>query len=165
MDYIKDNVSITSARKLLYGCVFKRFRIKTDEEHEENLILGKVKIATGLISLLYIFSLQELISALNMIMGKSLSEKQAKEFRELLGWDDADTINFKAFCGICSLCERILAAEYCPHMPAKKADPCHEVNMSLQYYLKILLFNFRSKLPILNRLIEDLTGKRLMKDW
>lgn len=41
MDYIKENVSVTSARKLLYGCVFKKFRIKTDE-HEENLILAKV---------------------------------------------------------------------------------------------------------------------------
>lgn len=44
IDYIKDNVSVTSARKLLYGCVFKRLRIRADEEHEENLILGGVKI-------------------------------------------------------------------------------------------------------------------------
>lgn len=44
MDYIKDNVSVTSARKLLYSCVFKKFRFKIeDEEVEENWIPGKVK--------------------------------------------------------------------------------------------------------------------------
>lgn len=42
MDYIKDNVSVTSARKLLYGCVFKKYRMKTDKENQENLVLGKV---------------------------------------------------------------------------------------------------------------------------
>lgn len=67
-----------------------------------------------------------------MVMGKRLSEKQAKEFRDLLGWNDADTVDFKTFCGICALCERLLAMEYCPHMPGRNADPCHEVKIFLR---------------------------------
>lgn len=44
-DYLKDNVRITSARKLLYGSVFKKFQIRTeDQQFHENLILGAVKV-------------------------------------------------------------------------------------------------------------------------
>lgn len=127
MDYIKDNVSVTSARKLLYGCVFKKFRIKTDER-EENLMLAKVAIVIVALFFPCCFCVfKEIINALNMVMGKDLSEKQAKNFRELVAWSDDERIDFKTFCGICALCERLLAIEYCPHMPGKKADPCHEV--------------------------------------
>lgn len=60
-------------------------------------------------------------------MGKNLSESQEKNFRELLAWAEDEKIDFKTFCGVCALCERLLASEYCPHMPDKKSDPCHEV--------------------------------------
>lgn len=76
---------------------------------------------------MFLFIFKEIINALNMVMGKDLSEKQAKDFRELVAWSDDEQIDFKTFCGICALCERLLAKDYCPHMSDKKADPCHEV--------------------------------------
>lgn len=98
---------------------------------------------------------KDVLSSLNTVMGKDLSEHQAKQFRTLLGWNDNDKIDFKTFCGICALCERMLAAEYCPHMLGKKADPCHEVT-NLLNILKIIsvvfvFFYCRLRLQISNR--------------
>lgn len=78
--------------------------------------------------------MKDLIKALNTVMGKDLTEKQATKFEELLGWKDNDLINFKTFCGICAFCERFFASEYCLHMPGRKADPCHEVNIGLHIF-------------------------------
>lgn len=72
-------------------------------------------------------------------MGKNLSEKQAKEFKELMGWNDNDCIDFKTFCGICALCERLLAAS---RMPGKKVDPCHEVIYFILFYFCQSMTNY-----------------------
>lgn len=60
-------------------------------------------------------------------MGRKLTEEQGKRFRGLVGWKDEEVFDFKTFCGLCALCERILAPEYCQKLPNKKADPFHEV--------------------------------------
>lgn len=45
MDYIKDNISISSPRKLLYRCVFQKCKIETEEGDEDSkAISGKVRI-------------------------------------------------------------------------------------------------------------------------
>lgn len=61
------------------------------------------------------------------MMGKKLTEEQMNRFHNLIGWKNDDSFDFKMFCGLCALCERLLAPEYCQNMPNKKADPCHEV--------------------------------------
>lgn len=60
-------------------------------------------------------------------MGKPLNEKQLNYFKGLVGWSECEEIDFKTFCGIGALCERLLAHEFCPQVPSKKLDPCHEV--------------------------------------
>lgn len=61
------------------------------------------------------------------MMGKKLTDEQMERFRGLVGWRDDDIFDFKTFCGVSALCERILAPEYCQNLPSRKVDPCHEV--------------------------------------
>lgn len=61
-------------------------------------------------------------------MGAEISEAQITTLRELLCWTDEDVLDFKTFCGLSGLCERILANEFCPNLLTKKEDPCQEVS-------------------------------------
>lgn len=61
------------------------------------------------------------------MMGAPLSETQLKNFKDLIGWSDEEFFDFKTFCGLSALCERILAPEYYLQLPSKQMDPCHEV--------------------------------------
>ena len=67
--------------------------------------------------------------ALNEVMNRCLSPSQIEQFQKMVGWSTIQEFNFKTFCGICALCERLLASECPPGMPPKKIDPCHEVSM------------------------------------
>lgn len=117
LEYVREHVSVTSARKLLYGCIYNKIKNELSEDQEV-----EIKLLPG----------TSIIPALNLMMGKDLSEKQSQEFHELIGWKDDDQIDFKTFCGLCALCERLLAPEYCVQFPGKKADPCHEVRTQLR---------------------------------
>ncbi|XP_044253371.1 uncharacterized protein LOC123004262 [Tribolium madens] len=110
LQYIQKNVSITSPRKLLYNCIFNKFKIDELEATSERKIRGK-----------------DIQSALNLMMGRAMTEKQEKYYRDLIGWKDDDVMDFKTFCGLCALCERLLAPEYCAQLPDRKNDPCHEI--------------------------------------
>ncbi|XP_008197167.1 uncharacterized protein LOC103314071 isoform X1 [Tribolium castaneum] len=110
LQYIQNNVSITSPRKLLYNCIFNKFKIDELEATSERKIRGK-----------------DIQSALNLMMGKAMTQKQATYIRDLIGWRDDDVMDFKTFCGLCALCERLLAPEYCAQLPDRKSDPCHEI--------------------------------------
>lgn len=47
MDYIKENVHITSSRRLLYNCIFNRHKVEFEEEDEQERIMsGKVSLIT-----------------------------------------------------------------------------------------------------------------------
>lgn len=61
------------------------------------------------------------------MMGKPMNDKQKSYIQQLINWNKEDLIDFKTFCGLCALCERLLAPEYCPQLPDRKTDPCHEV--------------------------------------
>lgn len=88
---------------------------------------------------------QEIPAALGEMMGHPLSRSQLDWFQNLVGWSEDDTFDFKTFCGLCALCERLLAPEYYPQLPSKRLDPCHEV-LDLfilgRIHLKSLLYNF-----------------------
>lgn len=111
LSYIEEHVIVTSSRKLLYNSIFNRHKNdnEIDNEHQR-LLLGK-----------------SIVIALNEMMGKAMSEAQIKKYRELIGWNDEDLYDFKTFCGLCALCERVLGPELYPQMPDKKFDPCHEI--------------------------------------
>lgn len=72
-------------------------------------------------------------------MGKSLKDEQYISFKELLGLNDDDILEFKTCCGIFALCERLLAPDFCPQLPDRKIDPCHEVSL-LKKNIRLLLF-------------------------
>lgn len=61
------------------------------------------------------------------MMGKNMTDKQRNHVKGLVSWSDEEEMDFKTFCGLCAFCERLLAPEYYPQLPSKKADPCHEV--------------------------------------
>lgn len=43
MEYIQENVSITSSRRLLYNCIFNRHKVEFEEDEEQQRIMsGKV---------------------------------------------------------------------------------------------------------------------------
>lgn len=44
MDYIKENISVTSSRKLLYNCIFNRHKIEYEEDEGDRIMAGKVYI-------------------------------------------------------------------------------------------------------------------------
>lgn len=75
------------------------------------------------------------------MMGKTMSIKQSDHFRQLIDWDDDDLYDFQTFCGLCAVCERLLAPEYNPQTPDRKADPCHEVSISYEEKCFIKVFN------------------------
>nr|XP_023027621.1 uncharacterized protein LOC111515637 [Leptinotarsa decemlineata] len=111
LEYLKDNVHITSSRKLLYNCIFNQYKIDKDDDIDyERRVSGK-----------------SLESCLNLVMGKTLTNQQVNHFRWLVNWKETDTFEFKTSCGIYALCERVLAPQICPHLPDRKADPCHEI--------------------------------------
>lgn len=67
-------------------------------------------------------------------MGKPLNERQYTYFKSSMGWNDDDVLDFKTCCGIFALCERLLAPEFCPQMPDRKCDPCHEVSFPVFFF-------------------------------
>lgn len=73
-------------------------------------------------------------------MGRPLGEEQYKNFEELIGWNENDKLDFKTCCGIFALCERLLAPLFCPQLPDRKNDPCHEVSL---VYNKSTITNFK----------------------
>ncbi|KAJ3644663.1 hypothetical protein Zmor_022375 [Zophobas morio] len=110
LEYVQNNVVISSPRKLLYNCIFNKFKLDDVEVKTERKLIGK-----------------EIQSALNLMMGKPMTPKQQNYFHGLIGWGDDDVIDFKTFCGLCALCERLLAPEYCAQLPDRRTDPCHEI--------------------------------------
>lgn len=82
------------------------------------------------------YLLQNLSPCLDLIMGKPLSEKQYVYIKNLIGWNDDDILDFKTSCGIFALCERLLASEFCPQLPDRKSDPCHEVYIKFLFIIK-----------------------------
>ncbi|XP_018566349.1 uncharacterized protein LOC108907241 [Anoplophora glabripennis] len=114
LDYVRENISITSARKLLYNCIFNKFKMEVEGGGEyERKVSGE--------------KLQE---CLDLLMGRPLSEKQSRYFRKLVGWKESDIFDFKTCCGIFALCERLLAPQFYPQLPDRKTDPCHEVELA-----------------------------------
>lgn len=96
-------------------------------------------------------------------MGRNMTDKQYEYLKRLLGWLDRDKWDFRTFCGMCALCERLLASEYCPHVSDRKSDPCHEVIRVESFRTIIILFS-RLKQSTSNRSTEDLLVKPLMRD-
>lgn len=64
-------------------------------------------------------------------MGKPVSDEQMQKFQELTDWKDSFIVDFKTWCGICALFERVFAKDFCPQLPGKDVDPCNEVNIIL----------------------------------
>ncbi|XP_025831846.1 uncharacterized protein LOC108732558 [Agrilus planipennis] len=112
LEYLRDNVVISSARKLLYKCVFNKHRPEDDigQKSTRRVILGK-----------------DLPRALNETMSKKLSDIQEKKLKELLEWKDDEEYDFQTFCGVSALCERLLAPELAVNFPSREEDPCHEL--------------------------------------
>lgn len=98
-------------------------------------------------------------------MGKAMNEVQIKKYRELIGWNDEDLYDFKTFCGLCALCERVLGPELYPQMPDKKFDPCHEVSCNTILVKVMIRYIFRLKRLILSPWKEDWKDKMWTRDW
>ncbi|XP_072380490.1 uncharacterized protein [Diabrotica undecimpunctata] len=111
IDYVKDNIYITSPRKLLYNCIFEKYRMENDDETEHDRQLH----------------CKQMRSCLDLIMGKPLKDQQFTYFKDLVGWNEEDIFGFKICCGIFALCERIMAPQICRQLPNRKEDPCHEI--------------------------------------
>ncbi|XP_050503692.1 uncharacterized protein LOC114326279 [Diabrotica virgifera virgifera] len=111
IEYVKDNIYITSPRKLLYNCIVEKYRMENDDENECDRQLH----------------CKQMRSCLDLIMGKPLKDQQFDYFKDLVGWNEEDIFGFKICCGIFALCERIMAPQICRQLPNRKEDPCHEI--------------------------------------
>ncbi|CAH1968938.1 unnamed protein product [Acanthoscelides obtectus] len=111
LQYVRNHVNLSSQRKLLYNCIFRRYKIELDDEHSyERKVSADV-----------------LPECLGLVMGKTLTTPQLNYIRSLLGWQYNDEFDFKTCCGIFALCERLLASQFCPLLPDRNADPCLEI--------------------------------------
>lgn len=110
LDYVRDHVSISSERKLLFNCIFNKFKMDNPRGSGDKHISGQ--------------AIQE---ALDVLMGRPMNTEETLRFRSLVGWREEETFDFRTFCGIAALCERIMAPSYCNRLPDRKADPCHEI--------------------------------------
>lgn len=111
IEYVKEHVNISSERKLLFNCIFNKFKMEAELENEHDRKLSG----------------QAMQDALDLLMGRPMKTDEANRFRNLVGWNDNNTIDFRTFCGIAALCERIMAPFYCPRLADRKTDPCHEI--------------------------------------
>ncbi|XP_054289525.1 uncharacterized protein LOC129004850 isoform X2 [Macrosteles quadrilineatus] len=96
LEYVQRHISITSHRRLLYSRVFNRHKKQidledTEQENTHRTLSGK-----------------NMTVALGEMMGRPFTEEEAVWFQEIVGWKDEDWIDFRTWCGICALCERIL---------------------------------------------------------
>ncbi|KAK4873631.1 hypothetical protein RN001_012991 [Aquatica leii] len=111
LEYVTEHVSVSNTRKQLYNYIFNRHKNENDLENEHHRILSGKNI----------------LPALNCVMSNNMSEEQATKFRELIGWKDEDNVEFKTFCGLSALCERLLAPEFPLLIRPKNEDPCSEI--------------------------------------
>ncbi|XP_066138711.1 uncharacterized protein [Euwallacea fornicatus] len=110
IEYLQENVSISSERKLLFNCIFNKFKTDIDSKVERKM------------------SSHVLQEALDLLMGRPMMPEEATRFRNLVGW--GDSVDFKTFCGIAALCERIMAPSYFKRLTDRKIDPSHEIEMA-----------------------------------
>lgn len=55
---------------------------------------------------------QKMSVALGEMMGRPLKEEESTWFTELVGWRSNDWFDFRTWCGICALCERLMGKKY-----------------------------------------------------
>ncbi|XP_022916455.1 uncharacterized protein [Onthophagus taurus] len=111
VEYVRNHVVITSSKKFLYNHILNRNKTEFDlEDGQPRELQGK-----------------NMRKALNEMMGTSLNDEQFERFRDLIEWSDEDVFDFKTFCGICALCERLLGPEFC--FLGKNEDPCEELEI------------------------------------
>uniref|UniRef100_A0A1B6E6S1 Uncharacterized protein n=1 Tax=Clastoptera arizonana TaxID=38151 RepID=A0A1B6E6S1_9HEMI len=115
IEYVQKHVAITSGRRLLYNRVFNRHKKEIDED-EEDVDVNERKLSG-----------MKMIIALGEVMGRPMSQDEAQEFQNLVGWKNDDWLDFRTWCGICALCERIFAPRFCSQLLPRDVDPCNEV--------------------------------------
>ncbi|PSN51473.1 hypothetical protein C0J52_00707 [Blattella germanica] len=120
MEYIRNYVSISSGRRLLYNRVFNRHRKVLEEEEEEDDDAQTDRYMLG----------QSVTTALGEVMGRKLKEEQCRYIRDLVGWQDSDQLDFRTWGGLSALCERLLAPQFIRSLPSRKIDPCQEVEQA-----------------------------------
>ncbi|RZF41664.1 hypothetical protein LSTR_LSTR012921 [Laodelphax striatellus] len=110
LEYIRQHVSITSGRRMLYNLVFNRHRENSDMEVEDRRISG-----------------EKIIAALGEMMGRPMTEEESNKFQGLVGWTNEDRLDFRAWCGLCALCERIMGPSFSSQVVSQEIDARHEV--------------------------------------
>ncbi|XP_034943507.1 uncharacterized protein [Chelonus insularis] len=134
LDYLEKHVFITSGRKLIFGRTFNKF-------YEENLD-GKRLISPN-----------DFMEALQEVMGKSLNNDQLEKFKDIIG-EITKPLNFRTWCGICAVCERLL----CP-LPPRDLDSPTWIEKAdfeaLEQRLQSAGTNVNPKLVLLLREIRD----------
>ncbi|XP_060522521.1 uncharacterized protein LOC132699689 [Cylas formicarius] len=114
LDYVANHLSISSKRKLLYNCIFNKFKLETDTNITyERKISGKV-----------------LQQALDLLMGRPMTSEQSSHFQRLIGWQNDDIFDFRTFCGVAAVCERIMAPLFSHRYLDRKSDPPDEVELA-----------------------------------
>ncbi|XP_065208841.1 uncharacterized protein LOC135837479 [Planococcus citri] len=110
LDYLKLHVYITNKSHLIYNEVFK---IHIDPELNETRLLPSSKI----------------ITALEQVMGRSFTQIEQQEVSELIDLKEKSHVDFRTWCGICAMCERLLAVNFAQKYLSTEEDPCHEVEL------------------------------------
>lgn len=108
LQYVQEHVKVSSERKLLFNCVFNTF--KTEGTEIQRILPG-----------------HRMQDALDLLMGRPMRPEEAQQFRNFIDWSDQDCIDFRTFCGIAALCERLMAPFYCDRLVDRKRDPCQEI--------------------------------------
>lgn len=49
-----------------------------------------------------------MLHALGEMMSRTFTEEEGSYFSQLIGWEEDDWLDFRTWCGVCALCERIM---------------------------------------------------------
>ncbi|XP_065352347.1 uncharacterized protein LOC135947414 [Cloeon dipterum] len=114
LQYAQQLIQISRSRKLLYNEIFNKHREDSGMENEARSIKMKV-----------------LPTILTEVMGREISSEDLKLLSELLGlpddkWKQPSTLDFRTFCGVCAIAERVFGARW-GLLETEHKDPKHLV--------------------------------------
>ncbi|XP_059488999.1 uncharacterized protein LOC132204488 [Neocloeon triangulifer] len=143
LQYAQQLVQVSRSRKLLYNEIFDQRRIENGMENELRMINFNV-----------------LPESLSKVMGREVGEDDLHFLANLLAlpepvWQEPATLDFRTFCGLCAIAERVLGTRWGLLEPSE-IDPKHLVEQADFSKLETRLQNVSNEDSAMPRLLSTI---------